>query len=111
MQQRLNVLTLGVDDVGRARSFYEALGWEIGFTDGDIVMFQAGPMGYAVGDAAEVDEVCRRAADAGATVMAGPQTKGFGYSGVFADPDGHTWEVAWIEALRRHPDGTVELPS
>lgn len=43
--------------------------------------------------------------------MAGPQTKGFGYSGVFPDPDGRTWEVAWIEALRRHPDGTVELPS
>jgi hypothetical protein len=138
MQQRLNVLTLGVDDVGRARSFYEALGWKIGFTDGDIVMFQAGPMivslwdrtklaadsgvaagtgwggfttGYAVGHADEVDELCRRAADAGATVTAGPQAKGFGYSGVFADPDGHTWEVAWIEALRRHPDGTVELPS
>ena len=138
MQQRLNVLTLGVDDVPRARSFYEALGWDIGFTDGDIVMFQAGPMvislwdrmklaadsgvpagsgwggftmGYAVGDVAEVDEVCQRAAGAGATVTAGPQKKGFGYSGVFADPDGHTWEVAWIEALRRHPDGTVELPS
>jgi predicted lactoylglutathione lyase len=138
MQQRLNVLTLGVDDVERARSFYEALGWKIGFTDGDIVMFQAGPMiislwdrtklaadsgvpagtgwggftmGYAVAAAEEVDELCRRATEAGATVTAGPQKKGFGYSGVFADPDGHTWEVAWIEALRRNPDGTVELPS
>ena len=138
MDQRVNIITLGVGDVPRARAFYEQLGWVLTFTDGDIVMFQAGPMiislwdwgklaadsgvsagtgwggftmGYAVGDAAEVDEVCRRAADAGATVTAGPQTKGFGYSGVFADPDGHTWEVAWIEALRRHPDGTVELPS
>jgi predicted lactoylglutathione lyase len=138
MQQRLNVLTLGVDDVERARSFYEALGWKIGFTDGDIVMFQAGPMiislwdrtklaadsgvragtgwggftmGYAVAGTDEVDELCRRATEAGATVTAGPQRKGFGYSGVFADPDGHTWEVAWIEALRRNPDGTVELPS
>ena len=138
MDQRINVITLGVEDVARAREFYERLGWTVGFTDGDIVMFQAGPMiislwdrkkladdsgvpagtgwggftmGYAVSDAAEVDEVCRRAAEAGATLTAGPQTKGFGYSGVFADPDGHTWEVAWIEALRRNPDGTVELPS
>ena len=36
MQQRLNVLTLGVDDVGRARSCDEALGWKIGFTDGTV---------------------------------------------------------------------------
>jgi predicted lactoylglutathione lyase len=138
MNQRLNVLTLGVEDVARARTFYEALGWEVTFTDGDIVMFQAGPMivslwsraklavdsgvtagtgwggftmGYAVADAAEVDEVCRQAERAGATITAGPQEKGFGYSGVFADPDGHTWEVAWIKALRRRDDGTVELPS
>ena len=40
MQQRINVVTLGVEDVPRARQFYEALGWEVGFTDGDIVMFK-----------------------------------------------------------------------
>ena len=139
MDQRLNVLTLGVDDVRRATTFYEALGWTIGFTDGDIVMYQAGPMiislwdrtelardsgvpppaagwggftmGYAVGSADEVDAVCRAAVEAGATQTAGPQAKDFGYSGVFADPDGHTWEVAWIEAITRHDDGTVALPS
>jgi predicted lactoylglutathione lyase len=139
MDQRLNVITLGVADVPRARAFYERLGWKLGFTDDDIVMFQAGPMiislwsrekladdsgiaeagsgwggftlGHAVGDAAEVDALCAAAADAGATVTAGPKDKGFGYSGVFADPDGHTWEVAWIKALVRNPDGSVELPS
>jgi predicted lactoylglutathione lyase len=139
MKQRLNVLTLGVDDVPRAKKFYEALGWKVGFTDGDIVMFQAGPMiislwsrkklaedsgietsspdwggftlGYAVGSAAEVDELCGQAREAGATVTAGPQDKGFGYSGVFADPDGHTWEIAWIKGLKRNDDGSVELAS
>jgi len=30
---------------------------------------------------------------------------------VFADPDGHTWEVAYIEAVELHDDGTVALPS
>jgi uncharacterized protein len=44
MDQRVNIITLGVDDVPRARAFYEQLGWELTFTDGDIVMFQAGPM-------------------------------------------------------------------
>jgi len=139
MEQRLNVLTLGVDDVPRATEFYQRLGWTIGFTDGDIVMFQAGPMivslwsrekladdtgvprvggewggftlGYAVGSTDEVDALCADAAAAGATITSTPRDKGFGYSGVFADPDGHTWEVAWISALVRHDDGTVELPS
>ncbi len=40
-----------------------------------------------------------------------PVDKGFGYSGVFADPDGHTWEIAWIKALALHDDGTVALPA
>jgi predicted lactoylglutathione lyase len=139
MDQRLNVLTLGVADVPRATSFYEQLGWTVAFTDGDIVMFQAGPMiislwdrakladdsgvapptsgwggftlGYAVGAPDEVDALCGRAVEAGATLTAAPKKKGFGYSGVFADPDGHTWEIAWIEALQRNDDGTVALPT
>lgn len=139
MEQRLNVLTLGVEDVARATEFYGRLGWTVSFTDGDIAMFQAGPMiislwsrtklaedsgvapptsewggftlGYAVGESAEVDVLCGEAVEAGGTLTSPPQSKGFGYSGVFADPDGHTWEVAWIEALQRNADGTVALPS
>jgi uncharacterized protein len=139
MDQRVSVITLGVSDVARSRAFYEALGWTMTFTDGDIVMFQAGPMvvslwsreklavdsgvevppaawggftiGHAVAGAGEVDAVCAAAAEAGATVTRAPVDKPFGYSGVFADPDGLTWEVAYIEALVLHPDGTVALPS
>jgi uncharacterized protein len=138
MDQMLNVLTLGVADVPRATRFYERLGWTTTFTDGDIVMFQAGPMivslwsraklaadsgiaeagagwggftlGYAVANASEVDAVCEAAVRAGATITRAAQKKPFGYSGVFADPDGHTWEVAWIEGLKRNEDGTVRLP-
>ena len=139
MDQKLNVITLGVDDVQSAAAFYERLGWAATFTDGDIVMFQAGPMiislwdrtkladdsgvgtpaagwggftlGYAVGGRDEVDALCEQAVEAGATVTRAPVDRGFGYSGVFADPDGHTWEIAWIEALDLHDDGTVSLPS
>lgn len=139
MDQRLNVITLGVADVARARAFYEQLGWQVAFTDGDIVMFQAGPMivslwsaekladdsgidaapdgwggftlGYAVGGAEEVDALCAEAAEAGATITRAPVEKPFGYSGVFADLDGHTWEIAWIQGLTLHPDGTVALGS
>ena len=139
MDQRVSVITLGVEDVGRARAFYEALGWKLTFTDDDIVMFQAGPMivslwgrdqlaedsgitapptgwggftlGYAVPDATAVDAVCADAVTAGATITRQPVDKPFGYSGVFADPDGHTWEIAYIQALVLHDDGTVALPS
>src|SRR4051794_29590250 len=139
MDQRVNVITLGVEDVSRSQAFYEALGWRLTFTDGDIVMFQAGPMivslwgraklaedsgvdeppagwggftlGYAVSGPDQVDAVCTEAASAGATITRPPVTQPFGYSGVFADPDGHTWEVAYIEALTLHDDGTVAFPS
>jgi uncharacterized protein len=44
MDQRVSMITLGVGDVPAARGFYERLGWTVTFTDGDIVMFQAGGM-------------------------------------------------------------------
>ena len=46
MDQRLSLITLGVADVGRARAFYEALGWQMdGGVDDDtdhVAFFQAG---------------------------------------------------------------------
>ena len=136
MDQRVNIITLGVEDVPRARAFYERLGWEHTFTDGDIVMFQAGPMivslwgrtqlahdsgttetdgwggftlGYAVDGPEQVDALCAQAAEAGASVTRAPVEKPFGYSGVFADPGGHTWEIAYVKGLALHEDGTVAL--
>ena len=29
MEQRLSIITLGVEDLGRSRAFYEALGWKV----------------------------------------------------------------------------------
>jgi predicted lactoylglutathione lyase len=45
----------------------------------------------------EVDDLCRRAEDAGAT-GAGTVDQGPMYGGSFRDPDGHIWEVLWMEA-------------
>ncbi len=33
-----------------------------------------------------------------------------GYSGYFADPDGHLWEVAWNPGFPLDADGNVSLP-
>ena len=132
------MITLGVADVPASRAFYERLGWTVTVTDGDIIMFQTGGMivsmwwrdkldvdggvaaeggygrvalAYAVADADAVDALCRQALGAGAGITRAPGVKPFGYSGVFADPDGHTWEVAWVRGWTVHDDGTVALPA
>jgi len=62
-------------------------------------------------DKAEVDAVLREAKAAGARILKPAQdTFWGGYSGYFADPDGHVWEVAWNPQWRLAADGTVALP-
>jgi hypothetical protein len=34
-----------------------------------------------------------------------------GYSGYFADPDGHAWEVAWNPHFFILEDGTIRIPA
>ena len=138
MQQRVSLITLGVSDLGRAREFYEALGWETGAEPGaDVVFFQAGGMivalwdrasladdsgvhdpggwggvtlAYNVGSAEEVDEVLAEARAAGATITReGGATFWGGYTGVFADPDGHPWEVAHNPHWTLQEDGSIRL--
>lgn len=44
----------------------------------------------------EVDELIGQAARCGGSILKRPSAKDWGgYSGYFADPDGHPWEVAW----------------
>jgi catechol 2,3-dioxygenase-like lactoylglutathione lyase family enzyme len=138
MENRLSLVTLGVADTGRARAFYEALGWSGMSPDGDVVFFQAGGMilalwgrdklaedsrvedpggwggvtlAYNVGSPAEVDAVLTEAAAAGAAMgRPGAPTFWGGYSGVFIDPDGHPWEVAHNPGWVLADDGSVHLP-
>jgi uncharacterized protein len=138
MDQRLTVVTLGVDDLKRARAFYEALGWKTGAApDDDVVFFQAGglvvslwsreslaedsavedaggwggiTLAHNVGSPADVDAVIAEAEAAGATIgRPGAATFWGGYSGVFIDPDGHPWEVAHNPHWTLREDGSVQL--
>ena len=45
----------------------------------------------------EVDEVVRKAVAAGGSHAADPQDHGFMYGWSFYDPDGHHWEVFWMD--------------
>ena len=138
VKQRVNLITLGVGDLGRARRFYEALGWSTGAApDDDVVFFQAGEMVLALwdrarlaedsavadgggwggvtlalnfGSPAEVDATIEEARSAGATIGREPaETFWGGYSGVFIDPDGHPWEVAHNPHWTVTESGGVEL--
>ena len=138
MEQRVSLITLGVADTGRARRFYEGLGWTAVSPDGDVVFFQSGGMVVAlwgrdqladdstvqdsggwggvtlahnVGSPDDVDAVLRQAEAAGATIgRPGAPTSWGGYSGVFIDVDGHPWEVAHNPTWRLDAEGGVHLP-
>lgn len=138
MEPRISLVTLGYDNFDRARSFYEALGWEGSSPDGEVVFIQAGRMvlalwdraqlaadstvtdsggwggvtlAYNVGSPAEVDAVLSQAEAAGASIgRPGASTAWGGYSGVFIDPEGHPWEIAHNPAWTLQADGSVSLP-
>jgi catechol 2,3-dioxygenase-like lactoylglutathione lyase family enzyme len=139
MKQRVNLITLGVTDLERSRSFYEALGWSTGAAPGDdVVFFQSGDMVLALwdrfrlaedscvedhggwggvtlavnfGSPPEVDAVVEEARAAGARIGREPaETFWGGYSAVFLDPDGHPWEVAHNPRWQVTEDGGVSLP-
>jgi uncharacterized protein len=62
MHQRISLITLGVADGGRARAFYERLGWRgrgVEDPDDDVVFFQAGGMIVALWDRAKLAEDSR----------------------------------------------------
>ena len=118
------MITLGVGNLGKSINFYEkGLGFpkmdsppEVAFftlngtwlglygredlaADANIPSEGSGFAGFAlahnVASEAEVDEVLDLAVSAGGTLVkkAGKASWG-GYTGYFADPDGHLWEVA-----------------
>ena len=137
---RLTVVTLGVADVARATTFYEALGWRKSSASQDAVsFFQLGGLALSVfgrqdlaDDAtvssqgagfagislainleseAEVDRVAAEWVACGGTMIKQPRRVFWGgYSGYVADPDGHLWELAHNPGFLLHSDGTMQLP-
>jgi uncharacterized protein len=138
MRQRVTVITLGVRDLGRARRFYEALGWRTAAgPEDDVAFFQCGDLvlslwdrgrlaedscvedagGWGgvtlavnVGSREEVNEVTEQARAAGATIGREPaETFSGGYSAVFIDPEGQPWEIAHNPHWTLTADGGVTL--
>ena len=139
MEPRISLVTLGVTDLARSKRFYAALGWH-GQEVQETVFVQAGglvlvlwgrdklaadsgvagtPSGgfggivlaHNVRSRAEVDAIVADATQAGATVTRPPaETFYGGYAGVFADPDGHLWEIAHNPGFVLGEDGSLTVP-
>ena len=56
-----------------------------------------GLFALSCGSRAEVDELVKKAMAAGGKHAAEPQDHGFMYGWSFYDPDGHHWEVVWMD--------------
>lgn len=137
--QRVTLITLGVEDIGRARAFYEALGWVPAQVLEEVVFYQIhgavlglfgkaalaadqGRPGAMLGTGAmtlaqnfateaEVDAAWTAALKAGAAALKTPETVFWGgYSGYYADPDGHVWEIAVNPFWPLGEDGSLTLP-
>ena len=67
-------------------------------------------LGLNLTSAADVDEQMSQARDAGATILRQPADRYWGgYSGVFTDPDGHVWEIAYNPYWNVTQDGLTLL--
>ena len=140
MHSHISILTLGVANVERATRFYERLGFAASgagnehvtfFKSHGVVLgifgraaladdaqvadsapgFSGVSIAHNVASPADVDRVIAEAVAAGATLKK-PGQKVFwgGYSGYFADPDGHLWEVAHNPFFPLDADGRITLP-
>ena len=137
--QRVSLITLGVADLDRSRSFYAALGWVSVPSPPTVVFYQlngfvlglfglesmaedqgrsgvkleTGAMALAqnFADKVAVDTAFAQAIAAGATALKHPEAVFWGgYSGQYSDPDGHVWEVAYNPFWNIDPDGRITIP-
>lgn len=138
--QRVTLITLGVADLSQARAFYGRLGWaEHQESQPSLAFYQmnglvlglfgrealaedqarpgarlaTGAMTLAQNFASEVevDVAYAAALAAGGTPLKAPQKVFWGgYSGYWADPDGHVWEVAMNPFWPLNEDGSLTLP-
>ena len=140
MQLRLSLLTLGVADIARSRAFYEAMGLQASSeSKADVTFFQLGgvvlalfgrsalaadahsadsspgfsgiAMAWNVASPPQVDAALAQASSCGGRIIKqGQKVFWGGYSGYFADPDGHLWEVAHNPFWTLDTSGRVTLP-
>jgi uncharacterized protein len=136
MQPRITLVTLGVSDLERSKAFYnDVLGWSPFLDNGGTVMYQLngmilslfpqpelmkdaavpnepkGPrssLAQCLGSTQEVDALFAQLKEGGVHITKMPELVFWGgYSGYFADPDGHLWEIAYNPFLEMDAAGNA----
>ncbi|MEM9732429.1 MAG: VOC family protein [Pseudomonadota bacterium] len=135
----ISIVTLGVDDLARSTKFYTDLGWinttasqeSVTFLQGHAIVLglygraalaedakventPAGFRGVTLALNLPTEEITDRyfemALGVGAKEIKRPEKVFWGgYSGYFADPDGHLWEVAYNPFFTGGDHGQLEL--
>jgi catechol 2,3-dioxygenase-like lactoylglutathione lyase family enzyme len=73
--------------------------------------FEGAALAHNLASREEVDAAWAFAVDCGATPLKKPKEVFWGgYSGYFADPDGHLWELAHNPFMELDADGHMQLP-
>lgn len=136
---RITMITLGVTDLARSTAFYEALGFSRSSPSNDDVTFfrmkgtvlglfgraslaaDAGIADSNPGDSRvtiahylasedQVDQAWDHAVSCGAAPVKHPEKVFWGgYSGYFADPEGHLWELAFTPLMPNDADGFMQV--
>ena len=137
--QRVTLITLGVADLEQSKAFYAALGWSPAAEQPGVTFYQLhgqllglfpldelakdqGRPDAQLGTGAvtlaqnfntveDVDAAFDLALSAGATCLKRPEKVFWGgYSGYYADLDGHVWELAHNPFWPLSDDGSLTLP-
>ena len=124
MQQQMAVITLGVRDLEKSRKFYtEGFGWTPAMDTPEVIFFQMN--GFVLGlwaDASLAEDAARNSFSrpgpyalahnvptrddvqptmtqlvehGGTELREASEPEHGGFRGYVADPDDHTWEIAW----------------
>ena len=126
MEQRVSLITLGVDDLEKSSVFYQKLGWKVAACSYEQIIFfqlhaqvlalypkelllqaqnksQVNPvpggitLGINLPTRQDVDEEIAQFIRAGGTLLhEAEETPWGGYTGYVADIDNHPWEISWV---------------
>lgn len=90
---------------------YHALAKDAGVSAGPVPAFRGVGVAWNAGSENEVDRIMAQAKSAGGTIKKKAEKVFWGgYSGCFADPEGHLWEVAYNPFMPIDAEGRVQLP-
>ncbi|MEJ5978354.1 VOC family protein [Novosphingobium sp. PS1R-30] len=136
MQQQISVITLGIADLARSKRFYaEGFGWKPVFENEEVAFYQmnglmlgtwlrpqleddmrrtggdgagAFSLAHNAPDEATVDSLIDQLVAAGGSLLRPADAPPHGgYRGYVADPDGHSWEIAFNPAWAIDAEGHV----